>query len=56
MRQFNISDLNTGTGKLRCNVRNTKKPLNYDVEYINLGLFNSCRFSFNIYYVVVMDL
>ena len=28
MRQFNISDLNTGTGKLRCNVRNTKKPLN----------------------------
>ena len=28
MRQFNISDLNTGTGKLRCNVRNTKKTLN----------------------------
>ncbi len=24
MRQFNISDLNTGTGKLRCNERRTK--------------------------------
>ena len=28
MRQFNISDLNTDNGKLKCNVRNTKKPLN----------------------------
>lgn len=24
MRSFNISDLNTGTGKLRCNERHTK--------------------------------
>ncbi len=28
MRQFNISDLNTESGKLRCNARNTKKPIN----------------------------
>ena len=28
MRQFNISDLNTGNGKIRCNVRNTKQCLN----------------------------
>ena len=28
MVNYNISDLNTGTGKLRCNQRNTKKPLN----------------------------
>jgi len=28
MRKFNINDLNTGTGKLRCNARNTKKPIN----------------------------
>tara|TARA_Y100000768_G_C23944439_1_gene666838 strand:+ start:1022 stop:1405 length:384 start_codon:yes stop_codon:yes gene_type:complete len=27
MRQYNISDLNTDGGKLRCNERNTKKPL-----------------------------
>ena len=28
MTKFNISDLNTDNGKLRCNPRNTKKPLN----------------------------
>jgi len=28
MRKFNINDLNTNTGKLRCNARNTKKPIN----------------------------
>ncbi len=28
MTKFNISDLNTENGKLRCNVRNTKKSLN----------------------------
>ena len=27
MRSYNISDLNTEQGKLRCNERNTKKPL-----------------------------
>ena len=28
MRSYNISDLNTDNGKLKCNQRNTKKPLN----------------------------
>ena len=28
MNQFNIKDLNTDNGKLKCNQRNTKKPLN----------------------------
>ena len=28
MRTYNISDLNTDSGKLKCNERNTKKPLN----------------------------
>ena len=28
MRQYNITDLNTSIGKIRCNERNTKKPLN----------------------------
>ena len=28
MRQFNISDLNTNNGKIKCNARNTKKALN----------------------------
>tara|TARA_B110000902_G_C13961009_1_gene457387 strand:+ start:149 stop:523 length:375 start_codon:yes stop_codon:yes gene_type:complete len=28
MRSYNISDLNTENGKLKCNQRNTKKPLN----------------------------
>ena len=28
MRTYNISDLNTDNGKLRCNERNTKKSLN----------------------------
>lgn len=27
MRSYNISDLNTEQGKLRCNQRNTRKPL-----------------------------
>ena len=27
MRSYNISDLNTKQGKLRCNQRNTRKPL-----------------------------
>ena len=27
MRSFNISDLNTDSGKLRCNERNTKAPV-----------------------------
>ena len=31
MRQYNISDLNTDGGKLRCNERNTKKPLSKSV-------------------------
>tara|TARA_B100001109_G_scaffold130488_1_gene106090 strand:+ start:836 stop:1207 length:372 start_codon:yes stop_codon:yes gene_type:complete len=28
MRSYNISDLNTDSGKLRCNERNTKTPVN----------------------------
>lgn len=28
MRSYNISDLNTDNGKIKCNQRNTKKPLN----------------------------
>jgi|TARA_B110000459_G_C16345745_1_gene374367 hypothetical protein len=28
MRSYNISDLNTESGKLRCNERNTKTPVN----------------------------
>ena len=28
MRKFNVNDINTNSGKLRCNERNTKKPLN----------------------------
>jgi len=28
MRSYNISDLNTESGKLRCNERNTKAPVN----------------------------
>ena len=28
MTQFNITDLNTENGKLKCNQRNTKKALN----------------------------
>ena len=28
MVKFNITDLNTNTGILRCNARNTKKPIN----------------------------
>jgi len=28
MVKFNINDLNTNSGKLKCNARNTKKPIN----------------------------
>ena len=28
MRQYNIKDLNTESGKIRCNERKTKRPLN----------------------------
>ena len=28
MRKFNINDLNTDKGKLKCHERNTKKPIN----------------------------
>ena len=28
MVKFNISDLNTNNGKIKCNARNTKKPFN----------------------------
>ena len=31
MRQYNISDLNTENGKLRCNERHTKKPINKNI-------------------------
>ena len=31
MRSFNISDLNTGTGKLRCNERHTKTSISKKV-------------------------
>ena len=31
MRSFNISDLNTGTGKLRCNERHTKTAISTKV-------------------------
>ena len=31
MRQFNISDLNTGSGKLRCNERHTKTSISKKV-------------------------
>ena len=38
MRKFNISDLNTSIGKVRCNERNTKKPLNKHNIRDNLSL------------------
>ena len=37
MVQYNITDLNTETGKLKCSARNTKKGLNKDNIKINLS-------------------
>ena len=37
MVKFNISDLNTETGKIKCSARNTKKGLNKDNIRINLS-------------------
>ena len=37
MVQFNISDLNTETGKIKCSARNTKKSLNKDNIRTNLS-------------------
>ena len=39
MRQYNISDLNTEGGKLRCNERNTKKPLSKNLIKESLSEF-----------------
>ena len=37
MVKFNITDLNTETGKLKCTARNTKKGLNKDNIRTNLS-------------------
>ena len=37
MVQYNISDLNTENGKLKCSVRNSKKPLNKENIKNNLS-------------------
>ena len=37
MVQYNITDLNTETGKLKCSARNTKKGLNKDNIRTNLS-------------------
>ena len=37
MVKFNISDLNTETGKIKCSARNTKKSLNKDNIRTNLS-------------------
>ena len=37
MVKFNISDLNTETGKIKCSARNTKKGLNKDNIRMNLS-------------------
>ena len=37
MVQYNITDLNTETGKLKCSARNTKKGLNKDNIKMNLS-------------------
>ena len=37
MRQYNIRDLNTDKGKIRCNERRTKKPLNRNNIQDNLS-------------------
>tara|TARA_B100000287_G_scaffold431795_1_gene489759 strand:- start:743 stop:1123 length:381 start_codon:yes stop_codon:yes gene_type:complete len=39
MRQYNISDLNTDGGKLKCNERNTKKPLSKSLIKQSLSEF-----------------
>ena len=39
MRQYNISDLNTEGGKLKCNERNTKKPLSKNLIKQGLSEF-----------------
>ena len=39
MRQYNISDLNTEGGKLKCNERNTKKPLSKNIIKESLAEF-----------------
>ena len=39
MRQYNISDLNTEGGKLKCNERNTKKPLSKNLNKQSLSEF-----------------
>jgi hypothetical protein len=39
MRQYNISDLNTDGGKLKCNERNTKKPLSKNMIKQSLSEF-----------------
>ena len=38
MRQYNISDLNTSVGKIKCNARNVKKPLNKHNIRSNLSM------------------
>ena len=37
MVKFNITDLNTETGKLKCSARNSKKPLNKENIRTNLS-------------------
>jgi hypothetical protein len=37
MVQYNITDLNTETGKLKCSAKNTKKGLNKDNIKMNLS-------------------
>ena len=37
MVQYNITDLNTETGKLKCSAKNTKKGLNKDNIKLNLS-------------------
>lgn len=39
MRQYNISDLNTDGGKLKCNERSTKKPLSKNLIKQSLSEF-----------------
>ena len=39
MRQYNISHLNTEGGKLKCNERNTKKPLSKNIIKESLAEF-----------------
>ena len=47
MRQFNISDLNTKGGKLRCNVRNVKQALNKNNIRENLSKYMSDEIILN---------